>query len=187
VEARVKTLGCTCLVFAYSVLIVLALLAGIFWLASALPGTDSTVRFLDEGVAASVPGAPRSTEREPGIGEDGSSVPPTAVDGRPDPLEGAPTAPKVIRGDANQATLSHGRDYLAMRLPRGTVVDIVGPGGKWLGAKVNDYGPKRSTGDIADIGIIHWREVCGLPDYRGECVVAVTIHGKLQLPATDTE
>lgn len=93
-----------------------------------------------------------------------------------------------ITGNANWAQASHGEDYLAMRLPRGTVVTICGAGGCWHRARVNDYGPVRATGDIADIAVGHWESVCGLPRSRGECRVTVKVIGaQPTLPPTDVE
>lgn len=93
-------------------------------------------------------------------------------------------------GTANFATRSHGDHYLAMRLPRGTVVTICGAGGCWRGAIVNDFGPKPSTGDIADIALGHFAHVCGytVPEAkrRGECSVTVEVHGTIKLPETST-
>lgn len=98
----------------------------------------------------------------------------------------------AIGGDANYATASHGVDYLAMRLPRGTIVDICGAGGCWRGARVNDFGPVVATGDIADIALGHFAHVCGYTirqaERMGECSVTVEIvRVDIPLPATDTE
>ena len=75
-----------------------------------------------------------------------------------------------------------------MRLPRGSVVDIHGPGGDWLGAVVNDYGPSKAGGKVADIALGHWKHVCGLPASAGVCTVTIEIlsEGPVALPATDT-
>lgn len=97
----------------------------------------------------------------------------------------------TIQGDANQAARSHGPDYLAMRLPRGTLVTVCGvehPTRCWRNARTTDYGPAKKTGDIADIALDHWLHVCKLPQGRGECEVRVTVLGpRPTLPPTDTE
>jgi hypothetical protein len=96
----------------------------------------------------------------------------------------------AIGGDANYANPSHGSHYLAMRLPRGTVVTICGAGGCWRDAVVNDYGPVVATGDIADIALVQFAKVCGWSiaeaKRRGECSVTVEYGGTIRLPETDT-
>lgn len=96
---------------------------------------------------------------------------------------------EAVQGPANYASASHGPVYLAMRLPRGSVVDIEGPGGSWIGATVNDYGPSKAGGKVADIALVHWLDICALPKSRGTCDVVITIRsrGPVRLPATDTE
>lgn len=93
----------------------------------------------------------------------------------------------MVAGQANFANPSHGSDYLAMRLPRGTVVQLCGAGGCWTGT-VNDYGPVEATGDIADIALVRFAHVCGYSiaeaKLRGEC--AVTAEYGWTLPPTDT-
>jgi hypothetical protein len=96
---------------------------------------------------------------------------------------------QAIKGVANFADPSHGIDYLAMRLPRGTDVRICGDGG-CLSMTVNDYGPAKSTGDIADIALVRFAAVC---DYTieqarrmGECEVVIS-YGARELPPTDIE
>lgn len=92
-------------------------------------------------------------------------------------------------GSANFANPSHGSNYLAMRLPRGTVVTICGAGGCWHNAVVNDYGPVEATGDIADIALVKFAHVCGWSIAKarqmGECVVSVE-YGAIALPPTST-
>lgn len=98
---------------------------------------------------------------------------------------------EVIRGDANYADPSHGSGYLAMRLPRGTRVTICGDGG-CRRMVVNDFGPVKATGDIADIALVQFAPICGYTireaRIRGECEVTVTIGQRdVVLPPTDTE
>jgi hypothetical protein len=92
-------------------------------------------------------------------------------------------------GTANYASPSHGSSYLAMRLPRGTAVTICGAGGCW-NARVNDYGPVLSTGDIADIALVRFARICGYSiaeaKQRGECSVTAEYGGTIPLPQTDT-
>lgn len=100
------------------------------------------------------------------------------------------------RGDANFALPKYGSNYLAMRLPRGTSVRICGDGGcKQM--KVTDFGPKVSTGDLADISLYWFARVCGYYQPRaedpyalarnmGECRVTIRYGSKsIPLPSTD--
>lgn len=93
-----------------------------------------------------------------------------------------------VSGGANFAARIHGDSYLAMRLPRGTVVTICGAGGCWHDAVVNDWGPVKATGDIADIALTKFMTICGYTEaearLHGECAVRVT-WGMTTLPRTD--
>jgi hypothetical protein len=82
-------------------------------------------------------------------------------------------------GVASWMPAKYGRDYLAMREPRGTVVELCGPGGCWTAA-VNDYGPsKRIHPDrIADVAVGHWEAICGVPRSLGLCPVSATIRSR---------
>ena len=87
-------------------------------------------------------------------------------------------------GNAGWAVPSLGASYLAVRLPRGTVVTITGPGGTWT-TRTTDYGPSSriKPSRVVDIAVGHWREVCGLSPSRGLC--RVTIVRTPMAPATD--
>jgi hypothetical protein len=95
----------------------------------------------------------------------------------------------MIGGWISYADRQHGRFYLAMRLPRGTVVRICGPGG-CLRRVVNDYGPKASIRPIriADVSYLDWLFICGQKSHlHGKCRGSAIIFEKApQLPATDT-
>lgn len=103
-------------------------------------------------------------------------------------LSGAVGTP-LYSGNANYAAPSHGDQYLAMRLPRGTIVEICGAG-TCHRMRVNDFGPVASTGDIADISLYWFSRICGYSieeaKLRGECPVVVEEFGRVALPATDT-
>lgn len=95
----------------------------------------------------------------------------------------------TIEGIASWVAPKWGRDYLAMRLPRGTRVTLSGPGGTWH-AVVNDYGPARRTGRIADIAVGRWEDICGVPRSLGLCRVTAVItrrDASPTLPPTDVE
>ena len=104
------------------------------------------------------------------------------------PVQLAPPL-EVVQGVANFAEPGHGSDYLAMRLDRGTRVRITGAGGSWT-TRTTDYGPAKRTGDIADIALVRFADICGwsvaVARQRGECYVSVTILSDVELPATDT-
>lgn len=95
----------------------------------------------------------------------------------------------LIGGRANYANPSHGSDYLAMRLDRGTVVRICGAGDCWT-TKTTDYGPAKRTGDIADIALVQFARICGWSVAHarrmGECDVEIEILGDIKLPETST-
>jgi hypothetical protein len=92
-------------------------------------------------------------------------------------------------GIASWMPAKYGRDYLAMRLPKGTVVTICGPGGCWRNAVVMDYGPSgRIHPDrIADIAVGRWESICGVPKELGLCPVSVDVVRRVPLPETSTE
>ena len=94
----------------------------------------------------------------------------------------------TIEGIASWVAPKWGRDYLAMRLPRGTRVTLSGPGGTWH-AVVNDYGPARRTGRIADIAVGRWEDITGLDRSLGlaRITVVITKMAGPTLPPTDME
>jgi hypothetical protein len=63
----------------------------------------------------------------------------------------------------------------AMRLPRGTIIRICGPGG-CLERVVNDYGPVISTGRIVDMYRPDFFAICGCPSYSGVTTVTIGIY-----------
>jgi hypothetical protein len=89
-------------------------------------------------------------------------------------------------GIASWVAPRYGRSYLAMRLPKGTHVRICAVT-CWDGV-VNDYGPAKRTGRIADIAVGRWEAITGLPRSRGLGRVTVAITGSdIRLPDTSTE
>ena len=93
-----------------------------------------------------------------------------------------------ISGNAGWAVPSLGASYLAVRLPRGTVVTVCGPGACWT-TRTTDYGPssKIVPPRVADIAVGQWQRVCGLPSSRGLCRVTILVGGLPIAPATDIE
>lgn len=97
----------------------------------------------------------------------------------------------LLAGRANYAAPSHGSSYLAIRADRGTLVKICGAGSCWT-TRSTDYGPAKRTGDVADIALVRFAEICGWSVARarqmGECDVTIEFLGEsIVLPATDTE
>ena len=94
----------------------------------------------------------------------------------------------TLEGIASWVAPRYGRDYLAMRLPKGTRVTLSGPGGSWH-AVVNDYGPAKRTGRIADIAVGRWEDITGLDRSLGLARITVTIDKRAvpTLPPTDME
>jgi len=98
----------------------------------------------------------------------------------------SPASDAPLTGNAGWAVPSLGALYLAVRLPRGTVVTVCGPGACWT-TRTTDYGPSSriKPSRVVDIAVGHWREVCGLSPSRGLC--RVTIVRTPMAPATDFE
>ena len=164
--------------------------------------SDDSPRPGQLGAPQSVSGPVASHPAGPGIGatRGGAPSPSPAVvnvttsEGAPSPTTSTPGDYSVVilEGLAGWAVPSLGRDYLAMRLPRGTIVTICGPGGCWRHARVNDYGPsKRLHPDrIADVALHHWEDICGVPKSMGLCNATATIEKRgasPTLPPTDEE
>lgn len=108
------------------------------------------------------------------------------------PLQPAMAAPAArdpdLNGIVGYATRAYGPEYLAMRLPRGTIVHVCGPAG-CVTATVNDYGPSRRLHPdrIADLSWVDFGRVCG-SHAQGLCPARATVvTGPIKPPATDTE
>ncbi|HEY4189544.1 MAG TPA: hypothetical protein VGM28_03905 [Candidatus Limnocylindrales bacterium] len=76
-------------------------------------------------------------------------------------------------------TLSGGATFYdngttAMRLPRGTVVKICGPGG-CIVRVVNDYGPQKKS-RVVDLYRPDFFRICGCPSYAGTTHVTVYVY-----------
>ena len=76
-------------------------------------------------------------------------------------------------------TLSGGATFYdngttAMRLPRGTVVKICGPGG-CIVRVVNDYGPQKKS-RVVDLYRPDFFQICGCPSYAGTTHVTVYVY-----------
>jgi hypothetical protein len=102
-------------------------------------------------------------------------APDTGPTGRPrvdQPSSGATSTRKppkyTLRGEAT----FYDAGFTAMRLPRGTVVIVCGPGG-CLERVVNDYGPQRPS-RIIDLYRPDFFKICGCPSWSG--VVDVTVY-----------
>jgi hypothetical protein len=117
---------------------------------------------------------------EPGAGPELSTTGRASV--------GQPTTnASAIRKGAASATvhgspkysLSGGATYYdngttAMRLPRGTIVKICGPGG-CIVRIVNDYGPQKKS-RVVDLFRPDFFAICGCPSYAGTTQVTVYVY-----------
>ena len=65
--------------------------------------------------------------------------------------------------------------FTAMRLPRGTVIRVCGPGG-CLDRKISDYGPVAGTNRIIDLYRPDFFAVCGCPSWSGTVWVTVGVY-----------
>ena len=86
-----------------------------------------------------------------------------------------PTAPSVA-GQASWMPERYGARYLALPAGPGHRVRICGAGGCAVMTS-NDSGPDRAmqrAGRVADIGVLAWEAICGLPRSAGPCRVTVT-------------
>jgi hypothetical protein len=169
--------------------------------AAAIP-TTTVARDLSGPIAGAsgspLPGAPPTATRPTDVASPGSmaavgSDAPYPVDPRLSsggaPPDGA-IGSVLLAGRANFAASSHGPNYLAIRFDRGTRVRICGAGGCRV-MRSTDYGPKRTTGDLADIALVRFAAICGLSigeaRQAGECDVEIELLGRTPLPETDPE
>jgi hypothetical protein len=83
-------------------------------------------------------------------------------------LHGSPT--KILSGGAT----FYDNGTTAMRLPRGTVVKICGPGG-CIVRVVNDYGPQKKS-RVVDLYRPDFFRICGCPSYAGTTHVTVYVY-----------
>ncbi|HYX10379.1 MAG TPA: hypothetical protein VE817_00265 [Candidatus Acidoferrum sp.] len=65
--------------------------------------------------------------------------------------------------------------FTAMRLPRGTVIRVCGPGG-CIDRVVSDYGPVAGSDRIIDLYRPDFFRVCGCPSWSGTIKVTVSVY-----------
>jgi hypothetical protein len=65
--------------------------------------------------------------------------------------------------------------FTAMRLPRGTIIRVCGPGG-CLERVITDYGPVAGTNRIIDLYRPDFFRVCGCPSWAGTANVSVAVY-----------
>jgi hypothetical protein len=115
-----------------------------------------------------------------------SGVPPSPLLGAGAPSaapEGVNTA--IQRGLIAWAEPDLGIDYLATRFPVGTLVEICSLNGCLI-RRTNDFGPVGRS-KIADLAVLDWEHICGLPRSRGTCPGTIEAIGEIALPPTDME
>lgn len=123
--------------------------------------------------------------------------PSPAVAPRVQPSGSAESVLATPRGDISTALLGGwiswaepdlGPDYLATRFPVGTLVRICAV--QCLFRTSTDFGPSAAIDPprIADLAVLDWEQLCGLPRDRGLCRGTVEALGPSPtLPATDME
>ena len=104
--------------------------------------------------------------------------PSPAIVTRHAPAEAPATAkpsPGTLRGVASWMPERYGARYLALPDGRGHRVRICGKGG-CMTMTSNDAGPSKRMqrrGRIADIGVLAWERICGVPRSVGLCRITV--------------
>ena len=97
-------------------------------------------------------------------------------------------AATIVSGVASWMPERFGDDYLA--LPEGPGVTVTICAARCLTMTSNDAGPDKAmqrAGRVADIGVVAWEHICGVPRSRGLCRVTVDYGGATAtLPPTDT-
>lgn len=75
----------------------------------------------------------------------------------------------LMFGNISQATPSHGKNYLAVRAPRGTWVEVCAT--RCVTMRSTDYGPssKIRPPRIADLALNLWLKICNKPAHVGIC------------------
>jgi len=119
------------------------------------------------------------------IAEPGAAQAP-AADGRASITQPRAAASSVRKGALSATvhgspkySLSGGATYYdngttAMRLPRGTIVRICGPGG-CIVRVVNDYGPQKKS-RVVDLYRPDFFAICGCPSWAGTAQVTVYVY-----------
>ena len=90
------------------------------------------------------------------------------------------------QGIASWMPESFGADYLA--LPEGPGQQVTICGVRCLDMTSTDAGPSKAmqrAGRVADIGVVRWEYICGLPRSAGLCPVNVDYHRTATIPPTD--
>lgn len=104
----------------------------------------------------------------------------------PAPSGGLGTA--LMAGNISWADPELGGDYLATRFPRGTLVRLCSERPVCILRTSNDFGPSEAIDPprIADLAVLDWEQLCGLPRARGLCFGTIEAIENIPLPATDT-
>jgi hypothetical protein len=110
----------------------------------------------------------------------------------PEVVPAAQVGTPLVAGRISQAVEGYGPDYLAVRAPVGTRVEICGlRTGVCYTMRSTSSGPSRKIRPlrIADLALVRWRDLCGLPDGRGVCRGSIEFLGgpKATAPPTDIE
>ena len=137
--------------------------------------------------------APQGAPVRPGLAITGNvQALPGALHGRSTSLAAGASASvesvaAIERGWISWAEPEHGGDYLAARLPRGTLVQLCAR--TCIVRRTTDFGPHAGIrpNRIADLAVLDWEVLCGLPRERGVCPGTIEVLASITLPATDTD
>jgi hypothetical protein len=88
------------------------------------------------------------------------------------PTPGSHSSRKPAKYTMHGEATFYGNGTTAMRLPRGTVIIVCGPGG-CIERVVNDYGPQQAS-RIVDLYRPDFFSICGCPSWSG--IVDVTVY-----------
>ena len=127
---------------------------------------DANTRILERGMTPGRDATAREAVVQPTTTAASSrKAPPGALAGT---IHGSPK--KTLTGGAT----FYDNGTTAMRLPRGTVVKICGPGG-CIVRVVNDYGPQKKS-RVVDLYRPDFFRICGCPSYAGTTHVTVYVY-----------
>ena len=121
--------------------------------------------FVPSAVASPTPELPTPIPTETRLAGDGAA---------PDRNPSGAISTALVGGIASWMPERYGSRYLALPEGRGLPVRICAA--RCLELTSTDAGPDRAmqrAGRVADIGVIAWEHICGLPRSRGLCEVTV--------------
>jgi hypothetical protein len=134
-------------------------------------GSSRAIDPLDDALRSANALDPLSRLVEPGTG----SKVPTARSAPNQPAVTAGYSIKPPRYSLHGVATFYDAGFTAMRLPRGTVIRVCGPGG-CLERTISDYGPVAGTNRIIDLYRPDFFAICGCPSWSGTVWVTVGVY-----------